>query len=240
MAGRYYSMYLIHYLGFELYYYLSVFDILGKKIFIFRKVMSTQKTLFFSQRKYLLFVIYHTVSGFLDSFDGILARALDQKSLVGQYFEHILDQYAHFVMYTCIGLLYPTYIVYFYLEIALELWHSGFSSYIQTLPKTDQSWLHKTTSLSSMCQLTIHNHPNLRLLNWYGPDVFHTLLVIRFILTDENTRRLNVYIKRYISLEKVHLIIRYGLYFTGFFTVLRTVVTSCYMLDNLEKLAKAK
>jgi phosphatidylglycerophosphate synthase len=136
----------------------------------------------FSQRKYLLFVIYHTVSGFLDAFDGILARALDQRSLVGQYFELILDQYAHYIMYVCIGLLYPSYIVYFYLELALELWNSTYNLYIHTLPKTDKPWLHKETFLSTMCSVSIHDHPNLRLFNWYGPDIFHTFLIIRHIL----------------------------------------------------------
>ena len=197
-------------------------------------------SLFFSQRKYLLFVIFHTISGLLDSVDGILARSLDQHSLVGQFFEYILDQYAHFIMYICVGLLYPRYIVYFYLEIAVELWNSVFSLYIHSLPTTDQTWLHKTTFLSTTCPLTIHGHPNLRLLNWYGPDVFHTLLVIRHILTDENNRRLVMFIKRYMPINRVHTIIRYTLYFTGFFAVLRTYVTSCLMIDKLERLAEAK
>jgi len=195
---------------------------------------------YFSQRKYLLFVIYHTLSGFLDSFDGILARYLHQNSLVGQYFEYILDQYAHFIMYTCIGLLYPAYIIYFYLEISLELWNSLFNLYIHTLSTTDQTWLHKTTFLSTACSLTIHDHPNLRLFNWYGPDIFHTLLIIRYILVDDNNRKLIVYIKRYISIDKVYLIIRYTLYITGFSSLLRTFVTSCFMIDKLERLAEAK
>lgn len=157
---------------------------------------------------------------------------------MGLYFEHILDQYAHFVMYSCIGLLYPAYIVYFYLEIALELWSTTFSSFTQSIKNFDHSSFHKTTFLSEACHLTIHDHPNLRLLNWYGPDIFHTLLVIRFILTDENNRKLNNYIKRYVSLGKVHLLIRYGLYFTGFFAILRTFVASCFMLDKLQRLAE--
>jgi hypothetical protein len=143
-------------------------------------------------------------------------------------------------MYSCIGLLYPAYIIYFYLEIALELWNSTFSLYIYSLPKTtDQSWLHKTTFFSTACSFTVHDHPNLRLLNWYGPDIFHTLLVLRYILIDENNRKLIVYIKRYISTQRLFLIIRYTLFFTGFFAVLRTFVTSCFMLDKLERLAGA-
>jgi len=208
----------------------------------FKSVKTNKKNFlcFFSRRKYLLFVIFHTISGLLDSLDGILARSLQQYSLVGQYFETILDQYAHFIMYACIGLLYPTYIIYFYLEIALELWNSMFNLYIHSLPKTDQTWLHKTTFLSTACSLTIHDHPNLRLLNWYGPDVFHTLLVIRYILLEDNNRKLITYIKRYIAINKVYTIIRYTLYFTGFFSILRTFVTSCFMVDKLERLAEAK
>jgi phosphatidylglycerophosphate synthase len=187
-----------------------------------------------------LFVIYHTISGFVDIFDGISARFLHQYSFVGLYFETILDQYGHFIMYICIGLLYPTYIIYFYLEIALELWNSVLSLYMNTLSIADRTWLHKTTFLSTTCSLTIHDHPNLRLLNWYGPDIFHTLLLIRYILIDDNNRRLLVYIKRYISIDKLYLIIRYTLYFTGFFAVLRTFVTSCFLIDKLERLASAK
>jgi len=143
-------------------------------------------------------------------------------------------------MYTCIGLLYPTYIVYFYLETAVELWNSTFNLYIHTLPKTDQAWLHKTSYLSTACSLTIHDHPNLRLLNWYGTDLFHTLLVIRSALIDDNNRKLTIYIKRYISMNKVYLIIRYTLYFTGFFSLLRTYVSSCVLLDKLQKMAGAR
>ena len=173
-----------------------------------------QKYIFlFSQRKYLLFVIYHTISGFLDSFDGILARSLDQKSLLGQFFEFILDQYSHYIMYVCIGLLYPTYIVYFYLELALELWNSTYELYVHSLSKTDLSWLHRSTFISSMCSVTIHDHPNLRLLNWYGPDIFHTVLLIRFLLINENERKLIGYAKRYVSLEKIHLLVRFTLFF---------------------------
>lgn len=212
---------------------------------IFEFIYTTKKKteifpLDFSQRKYLLFVIYHTVSGFLDSFDGTLARSLNQRSLVGHFFEYILDQYSHFLMYTCIGILYPTYIVYFYLEIVLELWNTTYDLYIHTLTTKDQTWLHKSTFLSRTCSLTIHDHPNLRLFNWYGPDVFHTLLVIRYFLFDDNNIKLRTYIKRYISMKKVHLIIRYILYFTGFFALLRTFVTSCFMIDKLERLAEAK
>jgi hypothetical protein len=143
-------------------------------------------------------------------------------------------------MYICIGLLYPTYIVYFYLEIALELWNSTYELYVHTLPKTDLSWLHRSTSISSMCSVTIHDHPNLRLLNWYGPDIFHTVLIIRFLLINENERKLIGYAKRYISLEKIHLLIRFTLCFTGFFAILRTCVTSCYLFDKLYKMAGAQ
>ena len=185
-------------------------------------------------------MIFHTVSGLLDSFDGTLARTFHQYSLVGQYFETILDQYAHVIMYTCIGLLYPKYIVYFYLEVALELWNSIYNFYIHMLPNTDQTWSHRSTFLSSACSLTIHDHPNFRLLNWYGPDVFHTVLVIRFILLDDNDRGLAAFVRRYIAIDRVLTILRYTLYFTGFFTILRTYVTSCVMLDKLERLAMAK
>jgi len=143
-------------------------------------------------------------------------------------------------MYTCIGLLYPTYIIYFYLEIALELWNSIFNLHIHTLSTTDRTWLHHTTFLSTTCSLTIHDHPNLRLLNWYGPDVFHALLIIRYVLINDSNRKLIMYIKRYISIDKVYLIIRYTLYCSGFFAILRTFVTSCFMLDKLERLAEAK
>mgnify|MGYP001121637440 CR=1 FL=1 len=205
------------------------------KIFLFSCSLSSCR--YFRQKKYLLFVIYHTVSGFLDAFDGIFARWLDQKSVVGLYFEHILDPYAHFVMYTCIGLLYPSYIIYFYFEIALELWNLMFNSFLQSAPTFDRTSLQQTTFLSETCQFTIHDHPNLRLFNWYGPDIFHTLLLIRFILLDENSRKINYYIKRYISLERLHLLILYVLIFTGFFSFVRTFVTSCFMLDKFYRLA---
>lgn len=195
---------------------------------------------FFSKRDYLLFVIYHVISGLIDLLDGILARWLHQQSIVGQYFELILDQYSHFVMYACIGFLYPSYIVYFFLEIALELWNSIFNLYIYTLSKTDQSWLHKTSFFTTKCSNSIHDNPNLRLLNWYGPDIFHVLLVIRYILMNDNERKFITKIKRYISMNKVYLIIRYVLFFSGFFSVLRTYVTSCFMLDKLFKMAEAK
>jgi hypothetical protein len=130
--------------------------------------------------------------------------------------------------------------MYFYLEIALELWNPLFNLYVNSLPKTDPKWLHKPTFLSTSCSLTIHDHPNLRLLNWYGPDIFHTLLVIRYILMEDNNRRLIAYIKRYIAINKVYAIIRYTLYFTGFFSLLRTYVVSCVMMDKLETLASAK
>jgi phosphatidylglycerophosphate synthase len=195
---------------------------------------------FFSKRKYLLFVIYYVISGLFDSFDGGLARWLQQQSLVGQFFELILDQYAHFVIYACIGLLYPSYIVYFYLEIALELWNSLFNLYIHSLPKSDQSWLHKPTFFTTKCSVYIHDNPNLRLLNWFGPDIFHVLLIVRYILINDNERKLITKIKRYISMDKVYLIIRYTIYFTGFFSILRTYVTSCFILDKLSKMARAK
>ncbi|CAF3490796.1 unnamed protein product [Adineta steineri] len=194
---------------------------------------------YFGKQKYVLFVIYHTISGFLDSFDGILARTFHQQSMVGQFFELILDQYAHFIMYSCIGYLYSSYIVYFYFEIALELWSSTFHLYITSLAKSDQPWLHKTTFLSTTCSLTIYSHPELRLLNWYGPDVFHTLLVIRFILINDHERKLTSKLQRYISMKKVYLIIQYGIYFTGFFALLRTLVTSCFMLNNFYRIAGA-
>ena len=108
------------------------------------------------------------------------------------------------------------------------------------LPNTDQTWSHRSTFLSSACSVTIHDHPNFRLLNWYGPDVFHTVLVIRFILLDDNDRGLAAFVRRYIAIDRVLTILRYTLYFTGFFTILRTYVTSCVMLDKLERLAMAK
>ncbi|CAF4972213.1 unnamed protein product, partial [Rotaria sp. Silwood1] len=145
----------------------------------FRIVLLFVSIRYFGQRNYLLFVIYHTVSGFLDSLDGIFARHLNQKSLLGAYFEFILDTYAHFVMYACIGLLYPSYIVYFYIEIALELWNIMFNSHVNALPKSNLAWLHKTTFLSTTCSVSIYHSPNLRLFNWYGPDIFHTVLVLR-------------------------------------------------------------
>ncbi|UJR27759.1 hypothetical protein I4U23_009032 [Adineta vaga] len=195
---------------------------------------------YFGKRKYLLFVIYHTISGFLDSFDGGLARWSQQTSIVGHFFEYILDQYSHFTMYACIGFLYPSYIAYFFFEIAIELWNSLFNSYIQTLKTSDQSWLHQTTFLSSICSLTIHDHPNLRLLNWYGPDIFHTLLVVRYILIHEEEKKLITKIKQYVSTRKIHSVITYALCFTGFFSILRTYVTSCFMLEKLYKLSEAR
>lgn len=143
-------------------------------------------------------------------------------------------------MYTCVGMLYPKYIIYFYLEIAVELWNSTYNHFMHTLPSTDQTWSHRTTFLSSACSWTIHDHPNFRLLNWYGPDVFHTVLVIRYILLDEDNRRLIAYIKRYITINRIFAILRYTLYITGFFTILRTYVSSCMLLDKLERLAMMK
>ncbi|CAF0736458.1 unnamed protein product [Rotaria sordida] len=194
----------------------------------------------FGQRNYLLFIIYHTVSGFLDSLDGILARNLNQISLVGRYFELILDSYAHFIMYACVGLLYPSYIVYFYIEIALELWSIMLDYHINRLPKSDLSWLHKTTFLSTTCSVSIYHHPNLRLLNWYGPDIFHTLLVLRYILINDSNKKLIRYIQRYITLNKIYLLIKITLLFTGFFSILRTSVTSCFLLDKLYRMARVK
>lgn len=192
-----------------------------------------------SQRKYLHFVVYHTISGFLDSFDGILARSLDQRSIVGQFFEYILDQYSHFTMYACIGFLYPSYTAYFFLEIALELWNNLFNLYMHTLKTSNQSWWHQSTFLSSLYSISIHSHPNLRLLNWYGPDVFHTLLVLRYILVNDDEKRLTLKIKQYVSMRKVQLAMGYGIIFTGFFALLRTFVTACVMLEKLYKLAEA-
>ena len=183
-----------------------------------------------------MFVIYHTVSGFLDSLDGILARSLDQTSLVGRYFEYILDEYAHFVMYACTGLLYPSYIVYFYLEIALELWNSHFNLYVYTLPGLDKPWLHRETFLSKTCPTAIYSNPNLRLFNWYGPDVFHVLLILRYILINQGSRKEMTYIKRFISIDNFHLLFKLAMCFTGFFSVLRTIVTSCFMVDKLERM----
>ncbi|CAF1644636.1 unnamed protein product [Adineta ricciae] len=195
---------------------------------------------YFGKRKYLLFVVYHTISGFLDLFDGVLARSLGQQSIVGQFFEHILDQYSHFLMNACIGFLYPSYIAYFFYEIAIELWNSIFNLYIHTVKTSDQAWWHQTTFFSSACSLTIHDHPNLRLLNWYGPDIFHTVLVLRYILLNEAGGKFMIITKQHISMRKLQLIIVYVLCFTGFFALLRTFVTSCFMLEKLYKLAEAR
>ncbi|CAF2797727.1 unnamed protein product [Rotaria sp. Silwood2] len=195
---------------------------------------------YFGQRNYLLFIIYNTVSGFLDSLDGILARHLNQKSIVGGYFEFILDTYSHFVMYACVGLLYPSYIVYFYIEIALELWNIMFDCHIHSLSKSNLSWLHKTTFLSTTCSVSIYHHPNLRLLNWYGPDIFHTVLVLRYILINDNNKKLIRYIQRYFTLNQIYLFIKIILFFTGFFSILRTSVASCFLFDKVHKMAGAK
>lgn len=231
-------MFLIHCLGYVLYCCFLVFDILGlKRMF---DLLMINQFFAFSKRKYLLFVVYHTISGFLDSFDGFLARSLEQHSIVGKFFEHILDQYSHFLMNACIGFLYPSYIAYFFYEIAIELWNSIFDSYIHTIKTSDQAWWHQTTFFSSVCSIKIHDNPNLRLLNWYGPDIFHAVLVVRYILLNDEDRRFMMITKQFISMRKIQLVITYVLCFTGFFALLRTFVTSCFMLEKLYKLAEAR
>lgn len=141
-------------------------------------------------------------------------------------------------MYACIGLLYQSYMVYFYLEIALELWGILFNTHIQSLSDNQRLLLQGETFFSRTCSLSIYHHPNLRLLNWYGPDIFHTTLVIRYILMNDSKKQLTRYIQQYISLDTVYLAMKFIIIFCGFFAILRTTITSCFLLDKLYKLAR--
>ena len=195
---------------------------------------------FFSRRNYVLFVVLHTISGLLDSVDGSLARWLQQTSYVGQYFESILDQYAHIILYASLGFLYPSYIIYFFLEIGLEIWHSMYTLFLPSLATFGSEWLEETTLLSQICHVPLWEHPQMRLFRWYGSDVFHTLLVLRYILIHDNDRRCIWHLKRYMSMHKLLLVLRYVIIVSGISSLFRTLITSCYLLDRLFRMAHLK
>jgi phosphatidylglycerophosphate synthase len=191
-----------------------------------------------SQRKYTLFIVYHTMSGFLDSFDGLLARYFEQTSYVGQFLDSILDQYAHVLIYAAIGYLYSSYIIFFFLEIALELWSHSFSYYMLTLPKYDSSRFNQSTFLSRTCSFPLWDHDYLRLFRWYGSDIFHTLLVMRYILMHEHDQKFVVRLKRYVSMNKLQSHMRLLIIFMGISSFLRMILSSCSMIDKLQRLAR--
>lgn len=194
----------------------------------------------FSQRNYTLFIVYHTISGLLDNFDGTLARSFNQLSHVGQYFETILDQFSHVLIYASIGYLYPKYIIFFFAEIALELWSSTFHFFVKMIPQIDQQWPHHSSFLSQTCSLPLWDHPNLRLYRWYGSDIFHTLLIVRYILIHETDQPWVRRLKQHVPTTRLFKYLKYLLVFMGISSFLRTILGSCHLLDNLQRLGTIK
>lgn len=181
------------------------------------------------------------MAGFLDSFDGVLARHFDQASYVGRYLDSILDQYAHIMIYGTIGFLYPSYIVFFFLEIALDIWMSTFTFYRDAFPQWQKSWPDQSTFLSSACTFSFWEHSSLRLFRWYGCDIFHTLLIIRYILIHEQyDRKLLIRIQRYIKINQILVVLRCMIIFTSISALLRTLIGSCFMIDNWYRMASMK
>lgn len=195
----------------------------------------------FRKQNYTLFIVYHTVAGLLDSFDGTLARSLNQRSYVGQYLDSILDQYAHILIYASIGYLYSSYIVFFFVEIALDIWPNAFEMFMLTLSETTKStWPNQASFLSEACSISVWEHPNLRLFRWYGSDIFHTLLIVRYILINEADQKFVIRLKRHVSMKRLQSYIRILLFVTGISSVLRTIIGSCFMIDKLQRLATLK
>lgn len=196
------------------------------------------------KRNYSYFIIIHTVAGFLDSFDGILARNFNQTSQIGHYFDSILDQFAHILIYAAIGFLYPKYIAFFFLEVALDIWMSTFAFYRNALPPLKVPWPEQPSFLSETCTFSLWEHPNMRLFRWYGSDIFHTLLIVYYILSNEQfdyyEQKIMIRIKRYISTYQLLIYIRYLIIITSISSILRTLIGSCFMIDNWYRMASIK
>ena len=128
---------------------------------------------------------------------------------------------------------------FFFYEIVLELWNPLFNLYIRSLPPIRQpsTWFDKPSFLSSNCTVTLFYHPNLRWYNWYGRDIFHTVLILRHLIISKYDRTLTIYLDRYIRIDKLDFILRCILIVTGLATLLRTIISSCIIIDKLQRLA---
>ena len=219
--------------GFGSSFSFTVSAVLGKVI---RHFLHWQHVRSFRQRNYTSFLIFHTVSGLLDDLDGPLARTFNQLSYVGLYFETILDQFSHVLTYSYLGFLYPKYIVFFFAEIALELWSSTFSLFAQSLPKTEQKWPEEPSFLARACHVPSWEHPNLRWYRWYGSDLFHTFLIVRYILIHQSDLPWVQRLKRYASIKRIFTGLRYLIIFMGISTFFRTVLGSFYLFYHLQRL----
>lgn len=159
---------------------------------------------------------------------------------VGQYFETILDQFSHILTYSCLGFLYPQYIVFFFVEIAVEQWPSTFHYFVQSIPSTNQKWPDDPSFLTRTCSLPLWDHPNLRWYRWYGSDLFHTLLIVRYILIHQNDLYWVLRLKRYTSMNRIFTCMKFLIVLMGISSFLRLILGSCYLLDNLRRLGTIK
>ena len=112
--------------------------------------------------------------------------------------------------------------------------------FLPSLAPFGSAWLDKTTFLSQACHVPLWEHAQMRLFRWYGSDVFHTLLVLRYILIHDNERKFIWYLKRHMSMHKLLLVLRYVIMVSGISSLFRTMITSCYLLDKLYRMAHLK
>lgn len=92
------------------------------------------------------------LSAFLDAFDGMAARALDQTTIFGAVLDMVSDRCTTLALMMTLGVFYPKYLVYFQLLAVLDI---------------SSHWMHMYSSLikgnSSHKQIDLSANPLLRI-----------------------------------------------------------------------------
>jgi hypothetical protein len=200
---------------------------------------------FFSrQRNYVYSFVLHTISGLLDSVDGILAPLCSRPPTSGEV-PRIDSRSIRTHSSVCThrwDFSIPHYIIYFFLEIRTGTVEFHVHA-IPAIPCDLRLGVARQNNLllSQMCRLSVWEHPRMRLFRWYGSDVFHTLLVLRYILIADNDR------KFIWHLSDLHFDANFSWSFAlcdygqrHLVAPLRTMITSCYLLDKLYRMAHLK
>jgi hypothetical protein len=47
-----------------------------------------------------------------------------------------------------------------------------------------------------------------------------------------------MYVKRYVSMNRVYVFIHYAIFVSGFSALLRTILSSCFIIDKLHRMAQ--
>ncbi|KAI2803917.1 hypothetical protein RDWZM_001783 [Blomia tropicalis] len=106
-------------------------------------------------------LIFYFFSAFLDAFDGLAARALDQSTKFGSLLDQLTDRCGTLCLIFVLGLFYPTYLFWFQMSVAIDI---------------ASHWIHTQVTLmsgkTSHKSIDLNENPILRLYYTNRPILF--------------------------------------------------------------------